>query len=224
MVLATPIVRLLFEHGAFTAADTARDRTRADDGSRLALPAHVLAKALVPTFFAREDTRQPLLATLKGIGPTRSPRTFLLGHWFGADGSPPPSRSAHGSLRLSLIRTGHGTFGFSIDTDAKRRLPRIVLATALVMWQRCCGCGSRLVPALAFAAHGLVQAILLLIVIISRIALRTACSCGFSASPAGARRSTPSGQTALTASRAGPAVAKTAPNDPDFRKRTDGDR
>ena len=66
IVLSEPIVRLLFEHGAFTAADTAAT-AQALTWLALALPAHVLVKALSPAFFAREDTLTPLMATLKGV-------------------------------------------------------------------------------------------------------------------------------------------------------------
>ena len=57
---------MLFEHGAFTAADTAAT-AQALMWLALALPAHVLVKALSPAFFARDDTLTPLWATLKGF-------------------------------------------------------------------------------------------------------------------------------------------------------------
>ena len=66
IVLSEPIVRLLFEHGAFTAADTA-STAQALIWLALGLPAHVLVKTLSPAFFAREDTWTPLLATAEGI-------------------------------------------------------------------------------------------------------------------------------------------------------------
>jgi putative peptidoglycan lipid II flippase len=62
-VLAEPIVRVLFEHGAFSARDAAATAL-ALKGLALGLPAHVLFKALAPAFFARHDTLTPLLATL----------------------------------------------------------------------------------------------------------------------------------------------------------------
>ena len=65
-VLAEPIVRLLFEHGAFGAEDSAAT-ARALMWLALGLPAHVLIKALSPAFFARSDTMTPLLATAKGF-------------------------------------------------------------------------------------------------------------------------------------------------------------
>ena len=65
IVLSEPIVRLLFEHGAFTADDTAAT-ARALMWLTLALPAHVLVKALSPAFFAREDTMTPLVVSAEG--------------------------------------------------------------------------------------------------------------------------------------------------------------
>src|SRR5712671_1507371 len=66
IVLSEPIVRMLFEHGAFAAADTVAT-TRALMLLALGLPAHVLVKALSPAFFARDDTWTPLVATLTGF-------------------------------------------------------------------------------------------------------------------------------------------------------------
>lgn len=165
MVLSEPIVRLLFEHGAFTSADTAAT-ARALMWLTLALPAHVLVKALSPAFFAREDTVTPLLATLKGVVLAIA-AAFLLGHWFGADGIAAAIALGAWSIALGLIRRGAETFGFSIDTEARRRLPRIVmaaLAMGALLW-----CATRLLPALASGAHGLVQAVLLLVVIAAGI-------------------------------------------------------
>ena len=55
IALSRPIVRLLFEHGAFTASDAAAT-AHALMWLALGLPAQVLVKALSPAFFAREDT------------------------------------------------------------------------------------------------------------------------------------------------------------------------
>ena len=166
MVLSEPIVRLLFEHGAFTAADTAAT-ARALMWLTLALPAHVLVKALSPAFFAREDTMTPLLATLKGVVLAIA-AAFLLGYWYGADGVAAAIALGAWSMALSLIRRGAETFGFSIDTEARRRLPRIVmaaLAMGALLWM-----ATRFLPALTSGAHGLVQAAVLLIVIAAGIA------------------------------------------------------
>ena len=167
IVLSEPIVRLLFERGAFTAADTAAT-ARALMWLTLALPAHVLVKALSPAFFAREDTVTPLVATLKGVVLAIA-AAFLLGHWFGADGIAAAIALGAWSMAFSLIRRGAETFGFSIDADAKRRLPRIVLAAlamGALLWL-----ATRFLPALASGAHGLIQAVALLTVIAAGIAI-----------------------------------------------------
>ena len=66
IVLGEPIARMLFQHGVFTASDTAAT-AQALKWLALGLPAHVLVKALSPAFFARHDTLTPLLATCKGL-------------------------------------------------------------------------------------------------------------------------------------------------------------
>ena len=129
-MLSEPIVRLLFEHGAFTADDT-RATARALMWLTLALPAHVLVKALSPAFFAREDTMTPLVSALKGVVLAIA-SAFLLGHWYGTEGIAAAIALGAWGMAFSLIRRGAETFGFSIDAGAKRRLPRIALA-ALAM-------------------------------------------------------------------------------------------
>ncbi|MEL6297890.1 MAG: murein biosynthesis integral membrane protein MurJ [Pseudomonadota bacterium] len=57
--LAGPIISVLFERGAFTAADTPAT-ARALQAFALGLPAFVLIKVFQPAYFAREDTRTPM--------------------------------------------------------------------------------------------------------------------------------------------------------------------
>jgi putative peptidoglycan lipid II flippase len=130
IVLSTPIVRLLFEHGAFTALDTTAT-AQALMWLALGLPAHVLVKSLSPAFFAREDTLAPLIAMLKGLAVAIA-LAVLLGHFFGATGIAASVALGAWSHAASLMRRGAATFGFSIDAAARRRLPRIA-AAALVM-------------------------------------------------------------------------------------------
>jgi putative peptidoglycan lipid II flippase len=157
IVLGAPIVRLLFEHGAFTASDSAAT-AHALMWLALGLPAQVLVKALSPAFFAREDTITPLLATLKGL-TVAIVLAIVLGHIFGPNGIAASIAFGAWSSALALIRRGAATFGFSIDAAARRRLPRIAVAALAMgglLW---------LVPALVLPptadAHGLVQAALL---------------------------------------------------------------
>jgi putative peptidoglycan lipid II flippase len=165
IALSEPIVRLLFEHGAFGASDT-RSTAQALIWLALGLPAHVLVKALSPAFFAREDTMAPLLATLKGI-VVAVLFAVLLDHFFGASGVAAAIAIGAWSNAASLIRHGRATFGFSLDRAARRRLPRILVA-ALVMggllWLAAgvvTGSGS----------HRLIQAIVLFALIAAGIAV-----------------------------------------------------
>jgi putative peptidoglycan lipid II flippase len=158
IVLREPIVRLLFEHGAFTPADTSAT-AQALMWLALGLPAQVLAKALSPAFFARGDTVVPLWATLKAL-VVAIVSAALLGHIFGAAGIAAGIALGAWSNALSLMRQGAANFGFSIDRAARRRLPRIA-AAALIM-------GGFLWLAAAFIpspAHGLAQAVILLLLI-----------------------------------------------------------
>ena len=130
MGLSTPIVRMLFEHGAFTSVDT--DATsHALIFLALGLPAQVLVKAVSPAFFAREDTLAPLLATLKAF-VVASASAVLLGHFFGPSGIAAALALGGWSHALALVRRASTTFGLSLDVAARRRLPRIA-AAALAM-------------------------------------------------------------------------------------------
>jgi putative peptidoglycan lipid II flippase len=130
MALSEPVVRLLFEHGAFTASDTA-STAHALIWLALGLPAQVLVKALSPAFFARGDTVTPLWATLKGLAVTIV-LAVVLGRLFDVRGIAAAIALGAWSGALVLIRNGFATFGFSIDPMARQRLPRIV-AAALIM-------------------------------------------------------------------------------------------
>lgn len=157
IALSEPIVRMLFQHGAFEASDTAAT-AQALMWLALGLPAHVLVKALAPAFFAREDTVTPLKATGWGFA-VAIVLAVVLGHWFGAGGIAAGIAMGAWSSTFSLIRRGAATFGFSIDAAARRRLPRIV-AAALAMGGLLWLTATFALP-LAANAHGLAQAALL---------------------------------------------------------------
>jgi putative peptidoglycan lipid II flippase len=130
MALSGPVVRLLFQHGAFTAADTA-GTAQALAWLSLGLPAQMLVKTLSPAFFARGDTATPLWAALKGVAVTIA-LAIVLGRLFGVQGISVAIALGAWGVALSLIRHGVTAFGFSIDGAARRRLPRIIVA-ALAM-------------------------------------------------------------------------------------------
>jgi putative peptidoglycan lipid II flippase len=63
VVSATPLVRGIFQHGAFTATDTVGTAQTLAAFS-LGVPAYVLIKILTPGFYARQDTKTPLRIAL----------------------------------------------------------------------------------------------------------------------------------------------------------------
>lgn len=162
MALSAPVVRLLFEHGAFAATDTA-GTAQALVWLALGLPAQVLIKALSPAFFARGDTVTPLWATLKGLAVTVV-LAIVLGRLFDVRGIAVAIALGAWSSALVLIRHGLRTSGFPIDTAARSRLPRIVaaaLAMGGLLW---------LSAPLALASTANASALLHLIVVAALIA------------------------------------------------------
>jgi putative peptidoglycan lipid II flippase len=167
IVLREPIVRTLFEHGAFSAADAAAT-AQALALLALGLPAHVLVKALSPAFFARGDTTTPLFAALKGFA-IAIVLAVVLGRIAGAAGIAAAIALGAWSNALALIRRGAATFGFSIDAAARRRLPRIIVA-ALAMGGGLWLAATFVLP-LAASAHGVAQAAILGVLIIAGVAI-----------------------------------------------------
>ena len=130
VVLASPIVRLLFERGAFDPLDTA-----ATAGALVAfstgLPAYVLIKILAPGFFAREDTKTPVAIAAFCLLLNVVLIQVLIGPL------------AHSGIALATASTNwvnalclgvllHRRGDFMLDARLKTRLPRLLLATALM--------------------------------------------------------------------------------------------
>jgi putative peptidoglycan lipid II flippase len=63
VVSATPLVRGVFQHGAFTAVDTT-GAAAALAAFSIGVPAYVLIKVLTPGFYARQDTKTPVRLAL----------------------------------------------------------------------------------------------------------------------------------------------------------------
>ena len=158
IALAEPIVHVLFQRGAFGAADTA-GTAAALAAFALGLPGHVLVKTFSPVFFAREDTGTPMRAALIGFIVAVS-LSLLLMPAFG-----------HVGIALAIAASGWASavllgiliarrFGFGVDTEAQRRLPRIVLA-ALLMGIAVEGGRRLLAPWLEAGASGLLRVLAL---------------------------------------------------------------
>jgi putative peptidoglycan lipid II flippase len=166
IVLREPIVRMLFQHGAFTALDTAAT-AHALMWLALGLPAQVLVKALSPAFFAREDTLTPLLAVLKGF-VVAIVLSIVLGQIFGPSGIAAGIALGAWSSAFALTRRVAASFGFSMDGAVRRRLPRIVVAALAmggVLWLT-----ATFALPLTAHAHGLAQAAALVMLISGGIA------------------------------------------------------
>ena len=129
-LLATPVVQLLFEHGAFTADDT-RETALALTILATALPAMALTKPLGAIFFAREDMRQPMLATLAGLAATIVCAEFAFARFGFAAVAAAISLGAW--LTAIWLGTALAVRGeLPVDTRAIRSLAFIVVATAVM--------------------------------------------------------------------------------------------
>jgi len=132
-VVPRPIVSVLFERGAFTAADS-QATAAALALFALGLPSFVLIKVFSPAYFAREDTRTPM--RYAGISLTVNTLLSLaLFFCFRALGMRPQLGIAlattlggwlnTGLLVRTLLRRGH----FVPDARLTRTLPRIVFSS-----------------------------------------------------------------------------------------------
>jgi putative peptidoglycan lipid II flippase len=125
-----PIMRVLFERGAFTAIDT---NATASILSALALglPAYVLIKVLHPSFFAREDTKTPMIYAGMSLAANviLSLMLFLL---IGATGLALATAFA-GWMNVALLASElTRREGFVLDRTFRRRFAGIVAACAVM--------------------------------------------------------------------------------------------
>ena len=135
LVIAGPIVAVLFERGAFTAAD-AGATAPALVAFAAGLPAFVLIRILQSAYFAREDTTTPVviavaamvanvglsLALMCPMGHVGIALATALSGWLNA-----------GLLATVLVRRR----AIVVDARLARRLPRILVASAVmagVLW------------------------------------------------------------------------------------------
>jgi putative peptidoglycan lipid II flippase len=127
-VLATPIIAVLFERGAFDAAATAKTAA-ALAAYAAGLPAYVLVKVFGPPFFARGDTVTPVKVALGAIAANTAlaiALAFPLAHVGVALATAVAAWGNAGALLAILVRRGF----YAPDARLKRRIPRIILASA----------------------------------------------------------------------------------------------
>ncbi len=130
IVMPGPIIRVMFEHGAFTAADGAATAA-ALAAFASGLPAYVGTKVFTPGFHARVDTRTPVkiagLAMLTNVALAGS-LIWPLGHVGVALATALSAWLNVALLGLVLYRRGD----FAPDATLRRRLSRLVPAVLLM--------------------------------------------------------------------------------------------
>ncbi len=141
IVVAEPIISVLFQRGAFSASDTPATAW-ALTAFATGLPAFVLIKVFSPAYFAREDTKTPM--RYAGVSMiVNALGSLALFFWFRRLGLLPHVGIAiatsiagwinAGLLWSTLARSGQ----YASDQRLRRNLPLIVLASVLmgaVLW------------------------------------------------------------------------------------------
>ncbi|MBL8658377.1 MAG: murein biosynthesis integral membrane protein MurJ [Rhodospirillales bacterium] len=130
IVLATPIMSVLFERGAFGPAEAEATAT-ALAAYAFGLPAYVLIKALAPGFFAREDTRTPVKVAAASAAINVGLNLVLMWPFsFVGIAASTAIASWINALALAAIlwQRGH----LRVDERLRRRLPRVLGASAIM--------------------------------------------------------------------------------------------
>ncbi|MHA1517780.1 MAG: murein biosynthesis integral membrane protein MurJ [Alphaproteobacteria bacterium] len=134
-ITSSPIMRVLFERGAFTTIDA---RATAEMLSALAvgLPAYVIAQVLHPSFFAREDTKTPMIYAGIALG-ANAVLALVLFTALGAVGIA-IAASIAGWINVCLLVMGLRARGeFALDDAFRRAFLGMVLASiamGAVLW------------------------------------------------------------------------------------------
>ena len=130
VAIPAPIIHTVFEHGAFTRADTlAVAPTVLAFAS--GLPAFSLSKVFQPGFYAREDTGTPMRFAIISV-VVNIAASLILSRWLGHVGIALATSLAAwvNAILLGFTLSRRGLF--SLDETSRQRLPRI-LASAIVM-------------------------------------------------------------------------------------------
>ena len=130
VVIPGPVVSVLFQRGAFAAADGAATAA-ALTAFATGLPAYVLIKVLAPGFFAREDTATPVRVAAWAMAANIVFNVILMqfyGHVGIAIGASLSAWLNAGWLACLLHRRGFLT----IDARLRARVPRTLLASMVM--------------------------------------------------------------------------------------------
>ena len=131
IVIPQPLISILFERGAFTAADSAATGL-ALAVYGLGLPAFVLQKIYQPLYFAREDTRRPFYFALVSMVVNA---VVAVGLWSYLDYLAAALATSLASWSMVVLlwvyARGYGQAAH-FDARVRHRLPRILAASLLM--------------------------------------------------------------------------------------------
>jgi putative peptidoglycan lipid II flippase len=129
-IASGPIMRVLFERGAFTATDTQATAAMLS-ALALGLPAYVMIKVLHPSFFAREDTKTPMIYAGIAMASTIV-LSFTLFVAIGATGIAIATMLS-GWINVALLITTLRRRGdFKLDQTFRRRFAGVCAASAVM--------------------------------------------------------------------------------------------
>ena len=129
-VLAEPIATVLFQRGQFSPSDT-KATAQALAAFAFGLPAFVLIKAIVPGFFARQDTTTPVKIAVVAMAVNIGLAVMLMQVFAHAGIALATALSAWMNvlaLGIVLIRRGH----FRVDARLMNRSPKVLLSAAIM--------------------------------------------------------------------------------------------
>jgi putative peptidoglycan lipid II flippase len=135
IIIGRPILHAVFEHGAFTRADTLAVAP-ALAAFAIGLPAFTLTKIFQPGFYAREDTKTPMYLALGTVAFNILASLVLVRH-FSHVGIALATSLAAWLNALTLIFLSLRLGYYTADARFKSRLVRMlfcVAAMGLVMW------------------------------------------------------------------------------------------
>lgn len=130
VVMAVPIIAVLFERASFTASDTVAT-AQALAAFAVGLPAFVLVKVFSPGYFAREDTRTPMI--FAGISVAVNVALSLILFPFLAHIGIAIATSVAGWVNAGLLAVVLARRGqFTADAQVRKRLPLLLVASVLM--------------------------------------------------------------------------------------------
>ena len=130
VVIAQPLISVLFERGAFD-AEASRATSYALMAYAIGLPAYVLVKVLTPGFFARLDTKTPVRIALLALAVNLVLNIALMIPFKHAGLAMATAISAWVNVWLlysTLRRRGH----FPVDARLARRLRKMVISATIM--------------------------------------------------------------------------------------------